>query len=279
MELIVERGANQGQRFTIAQTHFTIGRDGQCDVVLQDERISHCHTEIWWQDGAWIVRDQQSVNGTWVNRQRLQGPYRLQPGDQLGLGRTIISFAHMDTHMANAGIPAAVPDAFAHSSGHTLATALTGLTASGALLLMGGATMEWFTVAFLFVKESIRGIDAVVGQAAFVGGLLSLLMAAGALWLRYAIRRGKGSEQKLTPCLRWIPWGHIGVSVVILGLAAVEIMKYNEGARNTEFFGINLMNFVTLSPQPGIFIAGIGLALLLLGAGGQLVIRTLTRRR
>lgn len=278
MDLIIERGANQGQRFSVTQTHFTIGRDGQCDVVLHDERVSHCHAEIWWQDGAWIVRDRQSVNGTWVNRQQLQGPYRLQPGDQLGLGRTIISFAGMDAHLAHAGAPAASPDGFAGDNRNALATALTGLTASGALLLVGGALMDWLSIAVFFVKESIRGVDSVVGQAAFVGGLLSLLLALSALWLRYTLRHGKQSQQN-TSYLRWIPWGQLGVVAVILALAAIELVKYNEGSQTPVLFGLTVRDLVTLTVEPGVFIAGTGLALLLLGAGGQVVIRMLTRRR
>jgi len=272
MELVVERGANRGQRFSIAQTHFTIGRAGQCDVVLHDELVSHYHADLWWQDGAWIVQDHNSANGTWVNRQRLYGPYRLQPGDQLGLGRTIISFAHLSPFLDNVGKPRPASPALSGSRNNKLTLALDGSMAFSALLLISGALLNWFSVAFLFFKEYIRGVDAVIGKAALSGGLLAFLLAAGAVWLRLSLQSGKQPAQTLASYLRWVPWAHIGIGAIILVVGMIEFIGYSQGAQAEVLFGLKITDLVKLSPEPGIFVTGAGLALLLLGAGGQIVL-------
>ena len=272
MELVVERGANRGQRFSIAQTQFTIGRAAQCDVILPDELVSHYHADLWWQDGAWIVQDHNSVNCTWVNRQRLHGPYRLQPGDQLGLGRTIISFTHLSPFLDDVGTPISASPASSGSRNNKLSLALNGSMAFGALLLISGALLNWFSFAFLFARHYIRGVDAVIGKAALSGGLLAFLLAGGAVWLRLSLQSGKQPAQTVASYLRWVPWVQIGIGAIILVLALIEFTNYNRGAQAEVFFGLRVTDLVKLSPEPGIFVTGAGLALLLLGAGGQIVL-------
>jgi pSer/pThr/pTyr-binding forkhead associated (FHA) protein len=54
-------------------------------VVLADESVSREHARLFFRDGAWIVQDLDSTNGTLVNRERV-GRCQLQPGDRLQLG-------------------------------------------------------------------------------------------------------------------------------------------------------------------------------------------------
>ncbi len=293
MELVIEHGANQGERFPISQQRFTIGRGRQCDVTLPDTRVSQRHTEIRWQDGAWIVYDLNSANGTWINRRRLNGPYQLRPGDQLGVGRTIISFSRlapqMDAyvdHDEGAGAPVAAPRAPAVAAGvspdefgGTIALALDGFAALGALLLIVSAFLDWFSFTFLFSPYDIQGIDAVIGMAALIGGLLAFLLTSGALLMRFLLRRGERSIQQLAPYVRWIPWANVVIGGVMVALAIAEVIHYNEGSQTEVLFGFTVEDFVTLSPEPGVFIAGIGLLLLMIGAVGQIVVTSLSPRR
>jgi pSer/pThr/pTyr-binding forkhead associated (FHA) protein len=53
-------------------------------VVLGAETISRRHALLTFRDGAWIVQDLDSTNGTRLNSQRV-GRCRLRPGDQLAL--------------------------------------------------------------------------------------------------------------------------------------------------------------------------------------------------
>ena len=63
----------------------TIGRHAGCDVVLNLPTVSRRHARLVFRDGAWILRDLESKNGTLVNDVRV-GRCRLRPGDRLVIG-------------------------------------------------------------------------------------------------------------------------------------------------------------------------------------------------
>ncbi|HDQ71704.1 MAG TPA: FHA domain-containing protein [Chloroflexi bacterium] len=280
MEIIIEQGPNQGACFSIAQPRLTIGRERQCDVVLHDERISRCHVEIRRQDGAWVVYDQGSANGTWVNRRRLNGPYRLRPGDLLGVGRTIISFSRMDARVsAPVAAPVSSPANAVHSG---MPFALDALIALGACLLIISPLFNWISYTILFFEQYVRGTDFLIGRMTLAGGLLSFLLALAALLLRFLLQHGERSVQGLAPYLRWIPWAQLSIGGVILGSTAAMAAYYSKQAQTEVLFGITIEDIVGLfrfSPQPGVLIAGIGFLLLLLGAAGQIASATLSTRR
>ncbi len=279
MELIIEQGPNQGARFSVAQPRLTIGRDQQCDVVLYDARASRCHVEIRRQDGAWVVYDQGSANGTWVNQRRLEAPYRLQPGDLLGVGRTIISFSRMDACIDVA--PLAAPVATSANAVYSVVPfALDALTALGACLLIISPLFNWISYTVLFIKQHVRGTEFLIGRMTLAGGLLSFLLALVALLLRFLLQRGERSAQGLAPYLRWIPGAHLSISGVILSSIAAMAAYYSKQSQTEVLFGITVEEIVGLfrfSPEPGIFIAGIGFLLLLLGAAGQIAMYFLSK--
>jgi len=71
---------------------FTIGRAVDCDVVLDDPTASRCHAELRCENGAWVLTDLRSRNGTFVNGRRA---WRIvvEAGDELVLGGTRLLFA------------------------------------------------------------------------------------------------------------------------------------------------------------------------------------------
>src|SRR5262245_54491068 len=50
---------------------FVIGREVDCDIRIEDGRVSRKHVEVSIEDGRWIVRDRQSGNGVFVNGRRI----------------------------------------------------------------------------------------------------------------------------------------------------------------------------------------------------------------
>jgi hypothetical protein len=64
----------------------TVGRSNACDVVVGEETVSRVHAELRHADhDAWIVRDLDSTNGTWLNGARVHEA-RVCGGDVLWLG-------------------------------------------------------------------------------------------------------------------------------------------------------------------------------------------------
>jgi pSer/pThr/pTyr-binding forkhead associated (FHA) protein len=84
--LVVERGPNAGSRFLIDRDVTTIGRRPESDIFLDDVTVSRRHAEIRRRDGRFSVHDVGSLNGTYVNRQRVEDT-ELADEDQVQVGK------------------------------------------------------------------------------------------------------------------------------------------------------------------------------------------------
>ena len=69
----------------------TIGRLSDCDVVVSDPGASRHHAEIRAQDGAYVLADLGSTNGTKVNEATIS-ERELAQGDRITIGRTVLEF-------------------------------------------------------------------------------------------------------------------------------------------------------------------------------------------
>lgn len=72
-----------------ARDELLIGRHPSCHVVIGADTVSRRHARLVFRDGAWVVQDLESTNGTHLNGQRV-GRCRLRPGDQLRLGDQLL---------------------------------------------------------------------------------------------------------------------------------------------------------------------------------------------
>ena len=89
LELRVVRGARTGQREQFSKSFLSIGRNPVCDFRLDpqlDLDVSSKHAEIELVDGEYILRDNQSTNGTFVNGTRVTGTWVLRDGDLVMFG-------------------------------------------------------------------------------------------------------------------------------------------------------------------------------------------------
>ncbi len=80
-----------GQRFAVTHS-LRLGRDPECELVLDDRSASHQHARIDLVAGQASVIDLESSNGTWINGQRISGPHPLKHGDHLQVGDTLFTF-------------------------------------------------------------------------------------------------------------------------------------------------------------------------------------------
>jgi ABC-2 type transport system ATP-binding protein len=87
--LAIVEGREAGREFPVTGTTL-IGRDPSADVVVADSEVSTRHASVAPDDGGVALEDLGSTNGTFVNGQRVTGPLRLQAGDRIQLGATVL---------------------------------------------------------------------------------------------------------------------------------------------------------------------------------------------
>ena len=84
--LVVKRGPNAGSRFLLDKELTTAGRHPESDIFLDDVTVSRRHAEFARDEGAFVVRDVGSLNGTYLNRERIEQA-RLSNGDEVQIGK------------------------------------------------------------------------------------------------------------------------------------------------------------------------------------------------
>jgi pSer/pThr/pTyr-binding forkhead associated (FHA) protein len=89
--LVVTRGPNVGARIPLAESRVTIGRHPESDVFLDDITVSRRHAEVTYSAGRYQIRDVGSLNGTYVNRQRVEEAW-LQARDEVQVGKFKLVF-------------------------------------------------------------------------------------------------------------------------------------------------------------------------------------------
>ncbi|MBX5450205.1 MAG: FHA domain-containing protein [Thermogemmatispora sp.] len=83
------------QEYTLDKEEITIGRAPTSDILLSKDKLtSRRHATVRYENGQYILRDERSANGTFVNGQQLEElvPYVLKDGDHIGIGEHELIF-------------------------------------------------------------------------------------------------------------------------------------------------------------------------------------------
>lgn len=70
-----------------------VGRGEQADAQISDEMMSRRHFEVLERNGAYVIRDLQSRNGTTLNGRPVNGEVTIGSGDTVRAGDTLFVFA------------------------------------------------------------------------------------------------------------------------------------------------------------------------------------------
>ena len=84
--LIVKRGPNAGSKFFLDKPATEIGRHPDSDIFLDDITVSRRHAEIKRDGAAFSLHDVGSLNGTYINRERVEEA-SLRSGDEIQIGK------------------------------------------------------------------------------------------------------------------------------------------------------------------------------------------------
>jgi hypothetical protein len=90
--LVVRSGGGRaGETFRPEAGTTTIGRSPDCGIFLDDVTVSRKHAVLVNRDGGFFIEDQGSLNGTFVNRKRVESA-QLDDGDEVQIGKYRMTF-------------------------------------------------------------------------------------------------------------------------------------------------------------------------------------------
>lgn len=89
LRIEVHAGPLAGKGFLFVGEALTFGRDADNDISLDDAQVSRHHAILRRQGEQLILEDLESLNGTWVNGERIRGPHILQPTETISMGASV----------------------------------------------------------------------------------------------------------------------------------------------------------------------------------------------
>jgi hypothetical protein len=91
--LVVRSGGGRaGEHFIPQAERTTIGRSPDNDIFLDDVTVSRKHAVLEQNGNQFMIEDLGSLNGTFVNRRRIESPTQLESGDEVQIGKYRLSF-------------------------------------------------------------------------------------------------------------------------------------------------------------------------------------------
>jgi pSer/pThr/pTyr-binding forkhead associated (FHA) protein len=89
--IVVRQGKEPGRMFELRKDRMTIGRSRDSDIFLEDLAVSRLHTTINRENGGFVLRDEGSANGTYINGKRIT-EQPLEEGDEIQVGQSVLAF-------------------------------------------------------------------------------------------------------------------------------------------------------------------------------------------
>jgi serine phosphatase RsbU (regulator of sigma subunit) len=105
------KGETPGTAFPLDRDITVLGRDAACEIVLTDSQVSKRHARIIRKDDGFHIEDLGSVNGTRVGNRDLTGMHRLEDGNLIQIGSTLLAYAESDTTIVGTVEPSTESDA------------------------------------------------------------------------------------------------------------------------------------------------------------------------
>ncbi|MEM9492507.1 MAG: GGDEF domain-containing protein [Myxococcota bacterium] len=91
--LIYPTGPDMGKRFPLRTEQPTVlGRGSDCDIQVDRDSVSRRHAKLYRRGNQWLVEDQDSTNGSYINDHPIQQPTQIRDSDFLKIGAAIFKF-------------------------------------------------------------------------------------------------------------------------------------------------------------------------------------------
>jgi pSer/pThr/pTyr-binding forkhead associated (FHA) protein len=150
-DLQILSGPGAGAEAAVIGGSATIGREPECDLQVLDSEVSRRHAKVTVRDGEAAIEDLNSANGTYVNGERILGPYKLAPGDHIEIGEATIQLTS---------------PVFEHAAARTLPPQPSAvrdvLTQSSRLLRAESGNRKWWTLAVVLITVFMLLLDVTI---------------------------------------------------------------------------------------------------------------------
>ena len=90
--LLVQRGPDAGARFLLDTDVVTVGRHPDSDIFLDDISVSRRHATFTRTANGYVISDLGSLNGSYINRDRIDTDVILSGGDEVQIGKYRLIF-------------------------------------------------------------------------------------------------------------------------------------------------------------------------------------------
>ena len=91
--LVVRSGGGRaGETFPLEPDETSVGRSPECDIFLDDVTVSRRHAVVKRSGDRFEIEDRGSLNGTFLNRSRIESAEALDDGDELQIGKYRLTF-------------------------------------------------------------------------------------------------------------------------------------------------------------------------------------------
>lgn len=109
VKLVVEKSEGQTGRHVVSITteETVVGRHRDCGLRIPCAEVSRRHCILRLRDGTLSLEDLGSLNGVYVNGERVRGSQELQAGDRLEIGPVVFGVVY-ENAVVGAGVPMAV---------------------------------------------------------------------------------------------------------------------------------------------------------------------------
>src|SRR5437879_1529167 len=87
VQLLVNKGATRGKKIQLRHETTIVGRRRDCNLCIPSSEVSRRHCLLQFQDGCLTVEDLNSINGTFLNEERIADKSVVYPGDRLAIGQ------------------------------------------------------------------------------------------------------------------------------------------------------------------------------------------------
>ena len=100
--LNIIQGPQAGTHFELPKRPLSIGREAGRDIQITDPKVSRQHAVVRFADGGYVIAAANARNGVKINGIKIEAETRLNEGDKIALGDSVLQFTELGVFKGDA---------------------------------------------------------------------------------------------------------------------------------------------------------------------------------